>query len=125
MARWRAWCGRFIKRAIAPNLETNHRMPRAAKTKTSQKAVEPTAHRAGDGTADIAADLSYNEARAALELALAELQSSELDVEAMAALYQRAQAYANRCQAVLDAVEQEVLLWDASDPSSQPERYQP
>lgn len=100
-------------------------MPRAAKTKTNPKAVEPTADPAADGTADIAGDLSYNEARAALELALAELQSSELDVEAMAALYQRAQAYATRCQAVLDAVEQEVLLWDTSDPNNQPERYEP
>ena len=100
-------------------------MPRAAKTKTSPKALETTGDRAGDGAPDIAADLSYNEARAALELALAELQSSELDVEAMAALYQRAQSYVNRCQAVLDAVEQEVLMWDASDPNSQPERYQP
>jgi exodeoxyribonuclease VII small subunit len=56
---------------------------------------------------------------------LAELQSANLDVEAMAGLYQRAQAYANRCQTVLDVVEQQVMLWDSSDPKAKPEPYQP
>jgi len=58
-------------------------------------------------------------------LTLAELQSANLDVEAMAGLYQRAQSYANRCQTVLDAVEQQVMLWDSSDPTAKPEPYQP
>ncbi|MFO8237145.1 MAG: exodeoxyribonuclease VII small subunit [Prochlorococcaceae cyanobacterium] len=59
-----------------------------------------------------AQDLSYNQAQAALELVLAELQARDLDVEAMAGLYRRGQAYAQRCEAILEQVEQEVLLWD-------------
>jgi exodeoxyribonuclease VII small subunit len=79
----------------------------------------------GQGDNGVAADLNYNEARTALELTLAELQSANLDVETMAGLYQRAQGYANRCQTVLDAVEQQVMLWDSSDPKAKPEPYQP
>lgn len=60
--------------------------------------------------------LSYQEARTALELAMAQLQSSDLQVEEMAGLYQRAEAYAERCQAVLEAVEQQVIEWDATGP---------
>jgi exodeoxyribonuclease VII small subunit len=56
---------------------------------------------------------------------LAELQSTTLDVEAMAGLYERAQAYANRCEMVLDAVEQHVMLWDSSKSKAKPEPYQP
>jgi exodeoxyribonuclease VII small subunit len=56
--------------------------------------------------------LSFNEARTALELAMAKLQSSELEVEEMATLYRRAEAYANRCSDVLEGVEQEVIEWD-------------
>lgn len=92
-------------------------MPRAAKNKAGS--------RQESAAESPAADLSYNEARTALELALAELQSSDLEVEAMAGLYQRAQAYANRCQAVLDSIEQQVLLWDTSDPDAQPKPFQP
>ena len=55
--------------------------------------------------------LTYQEARTALELAMAQLQSSDLEVEEMAGLYQRAEAYAQRCEAVLQAVEQEVIQW--------------
>jgi exodeoxyribonuclease VII small subunit len=79
----------------------------------------------GDGDGG-AADLSYNQARMALELVLAELQASDLDVEAMASLYQRGQAYAQRCSSILDQVEQEVLVWhDVTDPTSNPIRYEP
>ncbi|MCX5938647.1 MAG: exodeoxyribonuclease VII small subunit [Cyanobium sp. LacPavin_0920_WC12_MAG_62_9] len=97
-------------------------MPRATKSKTKPELPDPEA---GPGDNGVAADLSYNEARTALELTLAELQSANLDVEAMAGLYQRAQSYANRCQTVLDAVEQQVMLWDSSDPKATPEPYQP
>lgn len=73
-----------------------------------------------------ATDLSFNEARAALELVLAELQASDLDVEAMAGLYQRGRLYAQRCEAILAAVEQEVLIWDdLANPESAPVRYDP
>ena len=97
-------------------------MPRATKSKTKSELPDPEDGQGGNG---VAADLSYNEARTALELTLAELQSANLDVEAMAGLYQRAQGYANRCQTVLDAVEQQVMLWDSSDPKAKPEPYQP
>jgi exodeoxyribonuclease VII small subunit len=97
-------------------------MPRATKSKTKSELPVPED---GQGDNGVAADLSYNEARTALELTLAQLQSTNLDVEAMAGLYQRAQGYANRCQTVLDAVEQQVMLWDSSDPKAQPEPYQP
>lgn len=77
------------------------------------------------GAAAIAGDLSYGEARTALDLALAQLQATDLDVEAMAGLYQRAQSYARRCEALLAAVEQEVLLWDSTAPDSEPAPYRP
>ena len=71
-------------------------------------------------------DLNFNEARAALELVLAELQASDLDVEAMAGLYQRGRSYAQRCEAILAQVEQEVLIWDEpANPELAPVRYDP
>lgn len=62
------------------------------------------------------AELSFQEARTALELAMAHLQSDSLEVEEMAGLYRRAEAYAKRCEAVLQQVEQDVIEWsdDAS-----------
>ena len=57
--------------------------------------------------------LSYQEANTALELTLAKLQSAELEVEEMAGLYCRAEAYAARCQVVLEQVAQEVVEWEA------------
>ena len=56
--------------------------------------------------------LSFNEAQTALELAMAKLQSSDLEVEEMAMLYRRAEAYAERCKSVLERVEQDVIEWD-------------
>jgi exodeoxyribonuclease VII small subunit len=56
--------------------------------------------------------LSFQEARTALELAMAQLQSDALEVEEMAGLYRRAEAYAKRCETVLQQVEQEVIEWD-------------
>ena len=57
--------------------------------------------------------LSYQDARTAMELAMAQLQSDDLAVEEMAGLYQRAEAYAQRCQAVLEEVSQTVIEWEA------------
>ena len=57
--------------------------------------------------------LSFQDARTALELAIAQLQSEALEVEEMAGLYRRAEAYARRCEAVLQQVEQQVIQWDA------------
>lgn len=73
----------------------------------------------------IAEELSYAEARTALDLALAKLQATDLDVEAMAGLFQRAQSYAKRCESLLAEVEQQVLLWDSNDPGNEPRPYRP
>lgn len=72
-----------------------------------------------------ASDLSYRQAQTALDLTLAELQTSDLDVEALASLYQRAQAYADRCEALLRQVEQEVMQWDPDHPDQPPQPFQP
>ena len=71
----------------------------------------------------IANDLSYAEARTALDLALAQLQATDLDVEAMAGLFQRAQSYARRCEALLADVEQQVLLWNGTAADGKPQPY--
>jgi exodeoxyribonuclease VII small subunit len=72
-----------------------------------------------------AAELNYRQAQTALELTLAELQTHDLDVEAIAALYRRAQAYADRCERLLAQVEQEVMQWDPTSPDHPPEPFQP
>jgi len=64
--------------------------------------------------------LSFAEAQAALELCLAQLQATDLAVESMAELYQRALAYAERCEAVLEAVENQVMQWDPAQPDQAP-----
>jgi len=64
--------------------------------------------------------LSFQEARTALELAMAQLQSDALEVEEMANHYRRAEAYAKRFEAVLQQVEQEVIQWDAEDTAPTP-----
>lgn len=74
-------------------------------------------------SAALAAELSYSEAQTALELALAQLQSSDLAVEEMTALYERARAYAQRCEQVLQQVEQTIELWDPQNPEATPRVY--
>lgn len=97
-------------------------LPRRTRAKAS--ATLPAA--AGEPSPQqIAAGLNYNEARTALELSLAELQASDLDVEAMAGLYRRAEAYAERCEQLLNQVEQDVLLWTGDDPTGTPTAYAP
>lgn len=118
----------------APSAAGSGRKPASAKPRRTRAAAKAEANPAGAGPrgraaaetapspregeapsedwlADIAR-LSYQEARTALELALAQLQSSALEVEEMAGLYRRAQAYAERCEAVLQHVEQDVIQWD-------------
>ena len=73
----------------------------------------------------IASDLNYSEARTALDLSLAQLQASDLDVESMAGLFRRAQSYAARCEALLLQVEQQVALWDSDNPEQAPQPYRP
>ena len=58
------------------------------------------------------AGLSFQQARTALDLLIAELQSGDLQVEDMLSLYQRAQAYAEHCEAVLQRIDQDVIEWD-------------
>ena len=83
-----------------------------SKTKRSRtRASEPSA----PWLAEVQ-QLSFNEARTALELAMAKLQSSDLEVEEMAQLYRRAEAYAERCRTVLESVEQDVIEWDQAPP---------
>lgn len=72
----------------------------------------------------VAAELSYSEAQAALELALAELQSPDLPVEAMQDLYLRARSYAQRCEQLLLQVEQSIELWDPQTPETPPQPYE-
>ncbi|MEB3264814.1 MAG: exodeoxyribonuclease VII small subunit [Synechococcus sp.] len=71
---------------------------------------------AQESAASIAQDLNYQQARTALELVLAELQTSDLEVEQMADLYRRGLQYLSRCEAILERVEQEVLLWQPTQP---------
>ncbi|MCP9927224.1 exodeoxyribonuclease VII small subunit [Cyanobium sp. CH-040] len=94
----------------------------ARKTSKDPTPPQPAAREHHEGADGAAGDLSYSQARTALELVLAELQASDLDVEAMIGLYRRGQAYARRCGAILDQVEQDVLLWDAlNDPDAPPQ----
>lgn len=85
-----------------------------SKPKRSRSRATSTTAASGPATEWLAEvqDLSFNEARTALELAMAKLQSSDLEVEEMASLYRRAEAYAERCRAVLESVEQDVIEWE-------------
>jgi len=60
-------------------------------------------------------ELTYNQSRTALEVALSQLQGEDLEVEAMADLYRRALAYAKRCEQVLQQVEQEIIEYQTAD----------
>ena len=92
---------------------------------------DPDAHtaqpQAGDPAAandDIASGLSFRDAQTALEISLAELQASDLDIEEMTSLYQRAHSYAERCEQLLQQVEQEVAQWDPEQPENPPQPFQ-
>jgi exodeoxyribonuclease VII small subunit len=69
--------------------------------------------------------LTYREAQAALEDSLVELQGEDLDVERMTEVYQRACAFADRCDTLLQTVEAQVLLWDPDQPESPPKPQNP
>ena len=68
----------------------------------------------GSRRSEAVEDLSFQDARSRLDAAIASLQSSDLDVEQMAELYRQARGYAERCEAVLQAVEQDVIEWEAN-----------
>ena len=85
-------------------------------SKTKRKASSAGPSSASSPAPDWLAEvqqLSYQQAQTALELCLAQLQSSELEVEEMAGIYRRAEAYGDRCEAVLSTVQQEVIEWSA------------
>ena len=94
------------------NDPSSHRASTSRAT-SGRAARKPSARSrsAADEATSLAAGLSYNEARTALDLTMAALQASDLAVEDMAALYRRATAYATRCRELLEAVEQEVVQW--------------
>lgn len=87
-------------------------MTRSRRRSVDPSGTEKNATAATSENAEPGADLSYNEARAALDLVLHQLQASDLDIEAMAGLYRRGQSYARRCETILEQVEQQVLVWD-------------
>lgn len=98
--------------AVSPLKPASSRSRKA----TQEKQAEQSPVSADDGVHD----LSFRQARTALDLTLAQLQSSELEVETMATLVRQAQRYADRCEAVLRQVEQDVMQWDPQDPGSDP-----
>jgi exodeoxyribonuclease VII large subunit len=121
---------RLSHHSLLPSLlRASPAMPKASETnrsrsrQTSPKRDGPEA--VTNAAADPAADLIYGEARAALELCLAQLQASDLDVETMADLYRRALAYADRCEQLLNQVEQDVMQWDPEQPGATPHSYAP
>jgi exodeoxyribonuclease VII small subunit len=101
--------------------ESSQLKPKQSKAKTDSITKQLTQY--SETEQSIAADLSYSEARMALELSLAQLQASDLDVESMTGLFNRAQGYADRCETLLKRVEQEVALWDSDNPEQAPQPY--
>lgn len=93
-------------------------MPRS-KSSTSRQPRQPNEPLPSSEPA-AAAELSYNEAQTALQLTLAALQASDVDVEAMTTLYRQARGYLERCEALLGSVEEELLLWDPERESPAP-----
>jgi len=71
-----------------------------------------------DESSGAADDLTFRQAQAAMELCLAQLQGSDLDVEVMGELHRRAEAYAQRCEELLVQAEQEVMQWDPLHPDA-------
>lgn len=91
-------------------------VPTEADADTDQRASDRNRQRPSAEDADreepVPEGLSFQQARTALDLLIAELQSTDLQVEEMLGLYQRAQAYADHCEAVLQRVDQDVIEWD-------------
>lgn len=96
--------------------ESDHPNEPSKRNKRPQRSNRNTA-------ATIANDLSFREAQAALELSLAQLQASDLDVETMADLYRRAESYVQRCEQLLAVVEQNVLQWDPESVGKAPQPF--
>ncbi len=99
------------------------RQPRNGSREKLITGAQPAAD--GPGGREEGADLTFRQAQAALELSLAQLQAGDLDVETMADLYRRAEIYADRCDAILKNVEQEVMLWNPEKSNTSPEPFEP
>ena len=100
-------------RFTAPMAERSPRPSRSRKGTTAAAAPEAGAAALDPDWLEDVHNLRYQDARTALELAMAQLQAPDLEVEEMAGLYRRAEAYAERCAAVLRQVEQTVIEWEA------------
>jgi exodeoxyribonuclease VII small subunit len=98
-------------------------------TDPPREGAKPRAHTSTRSASSSAAPgpeaLTYREAQAALEQSLVELQADDLDVERMTEVYQRACAYADRCDTLLQTVEARVLLWDPDQPEHSPHPQTP
>jgi exodeoxyribonuclease VII small subunit len=94
--------------------ERTSRTPRSRQTKAAQPTPAEAASPLDPDWLREVNELRYQDAQTALELAMAQLQSPDLEVEEMAGLYRRAEAYAARCAAVLGEVEQTVIEWDTA-----------
>ena len=88
-----------------------------AKKRETKARARPAAEEAtsADNWENELRELTYNQSRTALEVALSQLQGEDLEVEAMADLYRRALAYAKRCEQVLQQVEQEIIQYQTAD----------
>lgn len=87
---------------------------------SSRKRQPASQEPADDSWLEETQQLTFAQSRTALELTLAALQSEELEVEAMAGLYKRAVAYADRCEQVLQQVQQQVEELDQKALENQP-----
>ncbi|MCX5930961.1 MAG: exodeoxyribonuclease VII small subunit [Cyanobium sp. CZS 48M] len=87
---------------------------------SSRKRQTPSNEPADNDWWEETQQLTFAQSRTALELTLAALQSEELEVEAMAGLYRRAVAYADRCEQVLQQVQQQVEELDLNSLEPQP-----
>ncbi|MFM1800598.1 MAG: hypothetical protein RLZZ117_2876 [Cyanobacteriota bacterium] len=97
-------------------------------TDPSSGGVKPrarTTSRAATSKGPSPEEMTYREAQAALEQSLVELQAEDLDVERMTEVYQRACAFADRCDTLLQAVEAQVLQWDPDQPDRPPQPQSP
>jgi len=89
-------------------------------SKSAAGASEPKGRSIGKNTIDdewitTVEGLNYSQARTAMDLAIAQLQSEDLEVEQMATIYRRALACADRCEQLLAAVELEVVHLDPAE----------
>jgi exodeoxyribonuclease VII small subunit len=95
---------------MSPSEADPAKKPRSKASRNTVAPGSPT--EAATEWAKTIAGLSYHQARTAMDLAIAQLQADDLEVEQMADLYRRALACAERCEQVLAAVEQEVIQLD-------------